>query len=152
VIVKKFFKSALKVVGTAVYSVLAITMTLLSGCAYLTPTREPPLAEKLGYKIPDWKGWTTTGINEGVYRIELEKLKVLRIMVDVVNIPALEARKQAINWYNMALSAGAFGGIPLAASLALKKLPAGAVKKEDHEEALAKAGNMDPEEFRSGKV
>lgn len=133
-----------KVVLWTCYGIASICVTCLSGCAGMTPTREPPLAEKIGYEIPDWKGWTTTGINEGVYKIELEKLKVLRVMVDVVNEPALAAREQAVDWLNVGLSAGTFGGVPLAAALALKKVPKGAVKKEDHEKAVEEALHKQP--------
>jgi hypothetical protein len=96
------------------YWSMAVLVTALSGCASLTPTRVPPLSKALGYEIPNYKGWTVTGLNEGKYRIECEKLKVLRTMVNVVNEPALAAREQAVDWLNVGLSAGMFGGLPLA--------------------------------------
>ena len=111
--VKKLFKF----VSGVLYTLVALTVTLFSGCAYITPTLVPPLSREIGYEIPSWGDWTTTGLNESVYRIEVEKLKILRVMVDVVNIPALEAREGAINWLNVGLSAGMFGGIPLAGAL-----------------------------------
>lgn len=131
----------------AFYSLFTIAITALTGCSSLMPTKEPPLAEKIGYRIPDYRGWTTVGINETIYKIEYEKLKILRTMVDVVNEPALAAHEQAIDWLNVGLSAGTFAGIPAATALALKKLPRGAVKKEDHLAAVEKAGRMDPRDF-----
>jgi hypothetical protein len=96
------------------YTLFSVFFTLVSGCAYFTPTRVPPMTKELGYEVLNYKGWTTTGLNEGTYKLELEKLKLFRVMVDVVNEPALEAREQVIDWVNVGLSAGVFGGIPLA--------------------------------------
>lgn len=123
---KKFLKSVQKGIVIGLYCTIAITVTALSGCQYLTPTRVPPLSEELGYEVPDWKGWTLVGLNEASYKFAYEKLKLYRVMVNIVNEPALQAREQVINWGNIALSAGAFGGIPLA----LRKVPKGYVKKE----------------------
>ena len=118
-----------KGVVVCAYTFIACVVTLMSGCQSLTPTRVPPLAEEIGYTIPNWKGWTTTGINEAVYKIEVQKVDVLRVMIDLVNQPALAAREQLIDWYSMAMSAGVFGGIPLA----LRKVPRG-YKKEGEPE------------------
>jgi hypothetical protein len=127
-----------------VYVVMALVVTALSGCKSLTPTRVPPLAKEIGYIVPNYKGWTTAGINEAVYELEAKKLELLSTMIDTVNRPAYAIREQAIDWLNIALSGGLFGGIPLA----LRKLPRGAVRKEEHEVAVIKAGIQDPEEFR----
>lgn len=141
---KKFFLCLWKSLLVAVYLVLVGTITTLAGCRSVTPTRKPPLVEKIGYKIPNYKGWTFVGINESFYKMELQKMKLLAAMIETVNAPALAAREQAINWFNVGMSAGMFGGIPLA----LKRLPKGAAKKEDYE----KAGLQDPEEFKKGIV
>lgn len=141
---KKFFASIGKALFIVLYIFVAGTVTILSGCKSMTPTRKPPLVEKIGYEIPDFKGWTTVGINEAIYNIELEKIKLLAAMIETVNAPALAAREQAIDWFNIALSGGMLGGIPLA----LRRLPRGAVKKEDHEREVTKAGLQDPEEFK----
>ena len=131
----KLLITAGKVSLSTVYVLLATLATILSGCQWATPTTLPPLSEKLGYKIPNFKGVTTVGLIEGKYAIELEKLKVLRTMSDVVIEPALEAREMAVDWINVGLSAGMFGGLPLA----LRKLPKGAVRKEEHEEVVRRA-------------
>ena len=141
---KKFFAKLWKSLLVVVYILLATVTTLLSGCESLTPTRRPPLAEKIGYNIPDFKGWTTTGINDAVYNMEVQKLKLLASMINLVNVPALQARKQAVDWLNVGMSAGLFGGLPLA----LRRIPKGAVKKEDHEKRVAEAGLQDPEDFK----
>ena len=141
---KTFFRKLFALIGIVVYTFAAICVTVFTGCSSVMPTKEPPLAEAIGYEIPDWKGWTTVGINEAVYKLEYEKLKVLRTMVNIVNEPALAAHEQAINWLNVGLSAGTFGGIPLAGALALKKLPKGAVKEEDHLAEVEKARMEQP--------
>lgn len=119
-----FLRKALNGLLAIAYLGIAVVVTLLTGCESLTPTRVPPLSKELGYDIPDYKGWTTTGINEGYYKIEVEKLGILRTMIDVVNTPALQAREQVVSWGNIAMSAGLFGGIPLA----LRKIPKGYIK------------------------
>ena len=111
---RSLLRRAYKCLLVCCYIIVASAVTVLSGCEHVTPTRTPPLSSALGYRIPNWKGWTTTGLNEAYYKIELEKLKVLRTMVNVVNDPALQAREQVVNWLNVGLSAGVFGGIPLA--------------------------------------
>lgn len=143
-IINRLFLNMFKLIAATVYTFAAICITIFTGCASVMPTKEPPLAEAIGYEIPSWKGWTTVGINEAVYKIEYEKLRVLRTMVNVVNEPALAAHEQAINWLNVGLSAGTFGGIPLAGALALKKLPKGAIKEEDHLAEVEKARMEQP--------
>jgi hypothetical protein len=113
-------------VGT-LYAVVAVIITLFTGCASLMPTRVPPLTAELGYDVPDYKGWTVVGLNDGAYRMEVEKLKVWKVMIGLVNDPALALHGQAVNWLNMALAGGALGGIPLA----LKRVPPGYTKKEE---------------------
>jgi hypothetical protein len=101
-------------------------MMALTGCSSMTPTREPPLTKALGYNVWDWKGWTLVGINETAYDIEVKKLDTWRVMIDVVNKPALEAREQVINLWSMVATGGAMGGIPLA----LRAVPKGYKKEE----------------------
>ncbi len=120
-------RHALKTLGIALYSAMAIFVTIISGCSSLTPTRKPPLTEALGYDVWEWKGWTLVGINEGAYNIEVKKLDTWRVMIDVVNAPALEAREQVINLWSMIATGGLAGGLPLA----LRKVPKGYAKKED---------------------
>lgn len=137
---KKIFKTVGKVLYIA-FMLLAVTF---AGCSSMMPTREPPLTEELGYKVYNWKGWTVVGLNEAAYRLEVEKLKTWKVMIGFVNIPAVELHGQIVNWLGAIGVGGAMGGIPLA----LKTLPKGAIKKEDHELAVKKAGEMDPEEFK----
>jgi hypothetical protein len=115
-----------KILNVAYVILTGITM-LIVGCESITPTRVPPLTTTLGYSVPAWKGWTLTGLNEAKYNIEVKKLDTWRIMIDVVNAPALEARKQVINLWSMLATGGAMGGIPLA----LKAVPKGYVRKEE---------------------
>lgn len=49
-----------------------------------------------------------------------------------------------------AIAVAGLGGGGLSTVMALKKLPKGAIKKEDHEIAIREAGEMDPEEFKKG--
>jgi len=131
----------LKVCSWTLYLLFSVSITIFVGCESVMPTRVPPLSEELGYDIPDYKGWTTTGLNEGYYNIELQKLKILRTMVDVVNVPALQARDQAIDWINVGLSAGVFGGLPLA----FLKVPKGSVSKKTHDKAVKQAKAETPD-------
>lgn len=123
----KAIKTLIRLTGIALYAVIAIFVTIISGCAYLTPTREPPLTNELGYEVIEWKGWTLVGINEAAYNIQVKKLDTWRVMIDVVNKPAIEAREQVINLWSMVATGGLMGGLPLA----LKKVPKGFVKEDD---------------------
>lgn len=139
----KFFRSVGNAILVSVYVLIAVYTTLLTGCASLMPTRESPIAEPLGYNVWDFKGWTFIFMTEAVYNIEVIKLKAYKESTDLVNKPFIEGHGQAVNWLNIALSASAFGGIPLA----LRTLPKGAVRKEDYERDIARAGNQNPDDF-----
>ena len=123
----------------------------MTGCVGLMPTREPPMTQELGFDVPDVKGWTFVFLNEAAYNWEAEKLNFWKISMDFVNKPMIALHEQAVDWLNIGLSAGLFGGAPTAVALALKKVPKGSVKKEDHEAELDRVGNMDPESYRSEK-
>jgi len=148
-------KIFIKTIGYSLYTLFASCIILLSGCKTLTPTRVPPFTEELGYHIPNYKNWTLTGISESVveleslkleikYEVDAAKLKALGTLVESVNAPFYLLREEAINWFNIALSGGLFGGLPLA----LRKLPRGAIRKEQHDLEVKKAGYQDPDEFR----
>jgi hypothetical protein len=83
------------------------------------------------------QGITTVGVNEAMYKVERAKLETWRMTMDLVNKPMLEAHGMAVDFLSMALAGTAFGGIPLA----LRKVPKGAIKKEDHEKELEIARN-----------
>lgn len=117
------------------YIVASVIITVFTGCSALMPTRKPMLTDELGYNVPNYRNWTTIGINEMAYRIEVEKLKVWKVMIGLVNDPALQLHTQIVNWWAMAASGGALGGIPLA----LRKVPKGAISREEHEKAIAEA-------------
>lgn len=119
-------KRFLKAILACFYILIACLVTAVSGCEHLTPTRVPPLTDVLGYDVYDFKGWTTVGLNEMSYTIEVKKLGVWRTMMDLVNVPALQARDQVVDWWSMGVTAGLFGGLPLA----LRKVPKGYVKKD----------------------
>lgn len=140
-----FARIVCKAVKNVVYICIASVVTLLTSCESLTPTRVPPLADSLGYNVPSFCGWTTTGLNEFTYKLESEKLSIFRTLVDMVNIPALATRESSIDWLNAGLAAGLFGSLPFA----LKRVPKGAVSKEEHEAEIERVGNMKPQEFRN---
>ena len=110
-----------------IYVLFAIMTTLFVGCSHMMPTRVPPLTDEFGYSVPNVGGYTTVGINEAVYSVQLAKLETWRVMLDLVNKPMIEAHALAVDWLSVALAGTAFGGIPLA----LKKPPKGYVKKGD---------------------
>lgn len=120
-------KRLIKAIGLVFYTVFAIMTTLFVGCSHMMPTKVPPLTEEFGYSVPNIKGITTVGINEGVYNIEVAKLETWRLMLDIVNKPMIEAHGVAVDWLSVALAGTAFGGIPLA----LKKVPKGYRKEEE---------------------
>jgi hypothetical protein len=132
---RKIVKSAF----VLIYCVIAVYTTALTGCVGMMLTAVPPLTESLGYRVPNLWGVTTVGLNEGSYTWEAEKLNFWRTSMDFVNQPAIDVHAQAVDWLNIALSASVFGGIPLVAKVALKKLPKGAVSEKDHVKAVADA-------------
>lgn len=132
---KKFLRKS----GIVLYGLLTILVTTFAGCSSLMPTREPPLTEELGYKVYDWKGWTFVGLNQAAYKLEVEKLKTWQVMIGFVNAPAIELHSLIVNWVGVA-AGGAMTGLPFA----LKRLPKGAVKKEDHEREVAEALKKPP--------
>lgn len=133
---KKFLRKS----RIILYSLLAALVTTFAGCSSLMPTREPPLTEELGYKVFNWKGWTFVGLNEASYKLEVEKLKMWKVMIGFVNDPAIALHGQVVNWLGMIGVGGAMGAIPIA----LNRLPKGAVKKEDHDREVAEALKKPP--------
>jgi len=138
--VVRLFKTLL---GT-VYCTLALYTTVLTGCVGVMPAFVPPLTEALGFHVPNIKGVTTVGLNEGAYKWEAEKLNFWRRSMDFVNQPMIALHDQAVDWLNIVLSATAFGGLPAVALIAGKKIPSNAIKKEDHERLVAEALQKKP--------
>ncbi len=135
-------KKILRKSRLVLYSLLTIFVATFAGCSSLMPTREPPLTEELGYKVYSWKGWTVVGLNQAAYKLEVEKLRMWKVMIGFVNIPAIELHGQIVNWLGALGVGGAMGGIPLA----WNRLPKGAVKKEDHDREVAEALKKPPPE------
>jgi hypothetical protein len=127
------------------YAILLVVM--LCGCAsaspidLITPTIVPPLAEQLGYNIPDVKGVTTVGIVKGF--LEVEKLKLQTL--DASAHMTLKATQTAVDGLLGVLATLGLVGTGVGVPVALRRLPKGAVSKGDYE----KAGKMSPEEFNS---
>jgi hypothetical protein len=142
------FRKVVKWAGIALYCITACYTSLLTGCVGMMPTRVPPMTSELKYKVPNIKGWTTVGMNEAAYNWEAEKLNFWKISMDFVNKPMIALHEQAVDWLNIGLSAGLFGGAPAAVALALKKAPKGSVKKEEVDKLVKEAGEMDPDEFK----
>jgi hypothetical protein len=101
-------KRLIKAIGLAFYTVFAIMTTLFVGCSHMMPTKVPPLTEEFGYSVPNIKGITTVGINEGVYNIEVAKLETWRLMLDIVNKPMIEAHGVAVDWLSFINSCRCF--------------------------------------------
>lgn len=139
-IVKRSFASVGKAALVTAYILIAAYTTMLTGCASMMPTRESPIAEPLGYDVWDYKGWTFVFMTEAKYNIEVVKLRAYKETADLINKPFLDFHTESVDLLNIALSGTLFGGM----SFAWRRLPRGAVKKEDYE----KAGLQDPDEFK----
>lgn len=138
-------RRVIRIAAVALYCLVAVYTSLLTGCAGLMLTKVPPMTKELGYKVPlQYKGYTFVFVNEAAYTWEAEKLNFWRIAMDFVNKPAIAIHDQAVNWLNIGLSAGMFGGGPVAIAMALKKVPKGAVKKEDHDKEVQEALMKEP--------
>jgi len=118
--------------------VVGVILFALIGCAYITPTIVPPMTEELGYAVPNLYGVTVTGLVEGSYKLEVQKLKLWKYSVDAT-LQATEGIRSGLVELAALVGLGGTAALPMA----LKRLPSGAVKKEDYEEA----GRMSPEDF-----
>jgi hypothetical protein len=123
---KKVAQKLIAWVLRGIYLLVAVFTTLFVGCSHMMPTRVPPLTEEFGYNVPNIKGYTTVGINEAVYGVELAKLETWRLMLDIVNKPMIEAHATMIDWMSVALAGTTFAGIPMA----LRKVPKGYIKED----------------------
>ncbi len=117
---KKFFSA----IGHTVYVGAVLIAMVLAGCRVITPMPVPPLAEELGYNVPNYKGITTIGLVEGTLKVEDLKLTTFKTAAESLITVMDAARESAIDWIAMA-GMGSAGALPLA----LKRVPKGAVKK-----------------------
>lgn len=129
------------------FVLIPIIVVALCGCAsaspidLITPTIVPPLAKQLGYDIPDIKGVTTVGIVKGF--LEVEKLRLMAL--DSSASLTLKATQTAVDGLLGLLATVGLVGAGVGVPVALRRLPKGAVNRDDYE----KAGKMQPEEFNS---
>ena len=132
-----------------------LPILMIAGCAsaspidFIIPTIVPPMSEQLGYDIPDLGGVTSVGIVKSYLEVERVKLMALDSSAHIT-LKATESVVDGLLGLLASLGIGTAGiGIPVA----LRRLPRGAVCREDHDHAVHEAGKMSPEEFEnSSKV
>lgn len=99
---------------------------LLVGCRSLTPTVVPPLTKELGFSVPNVKGITTMGMIDASYNYQVEKMKLWKYSVDYT-LEATERGRQGVLDIMTMIGLGGTAALPVA----LRKLPKGAVMKDD---------------------
>jgi hypothetical protein len=122
----------------------SIVLFITAGCALITPTIVPPLTNALGFNVPNIKGVTTVGIVKGALVVEREKLKVFDSMAHLTLTATEDAKNGIIDVVAM-LGLGGSALLPMA----LRKVPSGAVSKDEHERRVQEAGLMNPDDFKS---
>lgn len=124
----KVMKKIVNGIGHTIY-IVVIGMTMaMAGCRSITPVVVPPVTEELGYEVLNYKGVTTIGILETTIKFETLKLKGWSAMADVSIELSDTARKGTMDLLTL-LGLGGTAALPLA----LKKLPKGAVRKDEKE-------------------
>jgi hypothetical protein len=79
-----------------------------------------------GTKVPNIKGVTLIIIEEYMYKFQAKRLELWAGEMEIRHEISNQIYDEGINFLNMGIAAGAFGGIPLA----LKKVPKGYRKEE----------------------
>jgi hypothetical protein len=132
--------------GNASMKCALAVLLICSGCAsaspldLITPTIVPPLAEELGYTVPNIKGITTAGIIKGTLEVERLRLQAFDSSAHLT----LKATQNAVDGVLTVLAALGLGGAPAAFMAGKKRKRPEDFTREEYEAA----GRMEPGDFK----